>query len=521
VETARAYRSDWGRWEALVRGPRHLPRPADPALVACTSPITPHSSGTTGSPRTRRPPSAGGSPRSAPCPAPPASPRRGTTRTWRAVLAGVRRDRAGTAQRKRDPLMPDGLAAVCARAAATAAGWYERLAARRDTAVLCACWAGALRRSEPGTIAAGDIAYHRQDGLHVLLRKSGGDREGQGLVKALPFGESPVTCPVCAVLRWAEAVRAWDEEGRAGIMRLLAEPDEPGHACRPGQPLAATAGSILSGRQPLFRAIHRAGLLRGPLSGHAVSDIVARRAGDAGFVTQALRAGAPAEGIARQPGHAQLDTVPGYRRDRFADWCAANRVASLPAAPATVLAYLEAEQPGGRTAARRAAAIRAAHEAAGLPDPCGGPAAAWVRRRRSGAAAAEGEGNEQLGRLAGRLPAAGWPGGLPGRRDRLAFLLSELGSIPAVRLVGLPAAAVTVTGPGSVQVKHDGRGDGRPRPARRRAAGVPGLRGAAVGVGAAPVRRLRPQADRRRPGRRGPGAGSPLRAARRGSGGVA
>ena len=45
--------------------------------------------------------------------------------------------------------MLDGLAATCAHIAATASerGWYGRMVARRDTAVLCACWTGAFRRS--------------------------------------------------------------------------------------------------------------------------------------------------------------------------------------------------------------------------------------------------------------------------------------------------------------------------------------------------------------------------------------
>lgn len=142
---------------------------------------------------------------------------------------------------------------------------------------------------------------------------------------------------------------------------------------------------------------------------------------------------------------------------RFADWCAAGGVPSLPAAPATVLAYLEAEQPGGRTAARWVAGIRAAHEAAGLSDPCGGSVARWVRMRRRAGGAPDGERGRHLALLAGRLPEAGWPAGVFGRRDRLAFLLSELGAIPAATLVRLPAAAVTVTGPGAVQVEHDRR----------------------------------------------------------------
>lgn len=142
---------------------------------------------------------------------------------------------------------------------------------------------------------------------------------------------------------------------------------------------------------------------------------------------------------------------------RFADWCAVRRMTAMPASPATVLAYLESEQPGGRTAARWAAAIRAAHEAAGVRDPCRGSVAMWVRSRRRSGSLPERERGALLARLAGQLPETGWPCGLPGRRDRLAFLLSELGAIPAATLVRLPAAAVMVTAPRAVQVEHNGR----------------------------------------------------------------
>ena len=56
---------------------------------------------------------------------------------------------------------------------------------------------------------------------------------------------------------------------------------------------------------------------------------------------------------------------------RFTDWAAERRVASLPAAPATVADYLTNRATSAKTATVRlsAAAIGAAHRAAGQPDP--------------------------------------------------------------------------------------------------------------------------------------------------------
>ena len=61
---------------------------------------------------------------------------------------------------------------------------------------------GRSRRPELGALALA-AAWHSQDGLHVLLRRSKGDHAGEGQAKALSFGKSPVICPACAVLRWA------------------------------------------------------------------------------------------------------------------------------------------------------------------------------------------------------------------------------------------------------------------------------------------------------------------------------
>ena len=60
---------------------------------------------------------------------------------------------------------------------------------------------------------------------------------------------------------------------------------------------------------------------------------------------------------------------------RFTDWAAERRVASLPAAPATVADYLTNRATAAKTSTVRlsAAAIGAAHRAAGQPDPTATP----------------------------------------------------------------------------------------------------------------------------------------------------
>lgn len=200
---------------------------------------------------------------------------------------------------------------------------------RRDSAILLLGFAGAYRRSELSDLQCGDVTLHRLDGLHIRMRKSKTDQEGRGAVKALPYTDSHETCPPCAYVRWIQVVAAYDTGGRPSVIRLLRK-REPftDHVCRGGVPHTAA-------RAPLFRAVAKNGNLGAtPLSGSGsgIHKTIRRRAEHAGydpttltklgghslragFVTQATRNGAEGSAIARQTGHASLDSVEVYRRE--------------------------------------------------------------------------------------------------------------------------------------------------------------------------------------------------------------
>lgn len=146
-------------------------------------------------------------------------------------------------------------------------------------------------------------------------------------MKALPYTDSHDTCPPCAYVRWAQVVAVFDAGGRPSVIRLLRK-REPfiEHVCRGGVPRTAA-------RAPLFRAIAKNGNLGATaLSGAAIHQTIRRRAEHAGydptalaklgghslragFVTQGTRNGADGSAIARQTGHASLDSVEVYRRE--------------------------------------------------------------------------------------------------------------------------------------------------------------------------------------------------------------
>ncbi|OZF56527.1 site-specific integrase [Rhodococcus sp. 14-2470-1a] len=248
-----------------------------------------------------------------------------------ATLSGIRREYAAAGDRPRsprDPLLVDDIKLLVETARKRCQGWADEVLERRDSAILLLGFAGAFRRSELSEMACGDVTVHRHDGLHIRLRKSKTDQEGKGAVKALPYTESHETCPPCAYVRWAQVVAAFDAGGRPSVIRLLrkGEPFEA-HVCRGGVPRTAA-------RAPLLRAVAKNGNLGATaLSGAAIHQTIRRRAEHAGydpatltklgghslragFVTQGTRNGADGSSIARQTGHASLDSVEMYRRER-------------------------------------------------------------------------------------------------------------------------------------------------------------------------------------------------------------
>ena len=169
-------------------------------------------------------------------------------------------------------------------------------------------------------------------------------------MRALPYGRDPATCAPCAWTRWRELLHASttakEGEERRAVMRVLrrqtrldptaggdgggeADGEETGerrHVCRttrlpePADPEA-----------PLFPTVHRTGAIGDrPMTGHAVREIIQRRADQAGlpnvaqlgghslragFVTEAFRQGADAHAIMRQTGHRSHAMLEVYARE--------------------------------------------------------------------------------------------------------------------------------------------------------------------------------------------------------------
>lgn len=162
------------------------------------------------------------------------------------------------------------------------------LKALRDTALLQLGFFGGFRRSELVCLTLADLDWSA-DGLTITLPRSKTDQQGQGIVKAIPYGKN-VCCPATAVRRWLQA--AGMTEG--AVFRSVNQWQQLGN-----KPLhESSVNTILATRAK------QAGLSYVPeLSSHSL-----RR----GMATSAYRAGADFRDIKKQGGWRHDGTVQGY-----------------------------------------------------------------------------------------------------------------------------------------------------------------------------------------------------------------
>jgi site-specific recombinase XerD len=281
----------------------------------------------------------------------------GATADVKRTLSGIRRKYVRPIRRMA-PLLLNDLKKVLG--AIDMQSFPAGVIGHRDSAMLVLGFAGAFRRSELTERRIRDLRLVAGSGLEVRILTSKTDQEGAGLTKALPYGANPLTCPPCAVLRWIRVLEAApslrpgihdgeprpmfhlpsgvqvpdDANGRQrayraarpALMKLLRESSTDEHICqRPAPELSRLEPDAF-----LFRPVRQGGHIGlGEMRGAVVKDTIKRRLAAvdidptqfgghslrAGFVTQALRAGATHHEIMRQTGHKNDSTVEIYRRE--------------------------------------------------------------------------------------------------------------------------------------------------------------------------------------------------------------
>ncbi|MDO8774233.1 MAG: site-specific integrase [Burkholderiaceae bacterium] len=162
------------------------------------------------------------------------------------------------------------------------------LQAKRDNALLQLGYFGGYRRSEIVSLQVGHVAWEAE-GIVITLPRSKTDQRGEGIVKAIPFGDG-VCCPVTALRTWLAAAKI----DSGSLFRTVTKWNEVGES-------ALHPSSI---NTILTNCAKKAGLGYVPeLSSHSL-----RR----GMATSAYRAGADFKDIKRQGGWRHDGTVQGY-----------------------------------------------------------------------------------------------------------------------------------------------------------------------------------------------------------------
>jgi len=344
LATKAAYRSDWTRFSAWAAAGEHQVLPASPMVVAAYLTAAAEERKPDGRPRfgaaslSRWASSINQIHTAAGFSAP------GRSEVVRRALSGVRRRRK-VPPKRRSPLLLADVRTLLEAMRPSMGVWPAGMAAHRDTALLLMGFAGAHRRSELVGLHLSDVTVHPADGLHVRVRSSKTDQEGQGTVRALPYGRDPQTCPPCALVRWRRLLLAYDAGKRPAAMAQLHKRGlSTEHVCRSADDTAdgtadldadgdeSTGNDGGGGERWLFPTVHKTGQPSKVMTGDAVAAMIQRRAAAAGFspaqvdllgghslrsgfVTEAFRAGADAHSIMRQTGHKDPKMLEVYARE--------------------------------------------------------------------------------------------------------------------------------------------------------------------------------------------------------------
>lgn len=160
----------------------------------------------------------------------------------------------------------------------------------RDRALLLVGFAGAFRRSELIGLNVENVEF-TCDGLVITVERSKTDQEGRGSKIGVPFGGSPITCPVRALRAWLDAANITEGPVFRGVGRW----------------------NQVGVRRLNDRAVSRVvkkytsliGLDSRCYSGHSLRS---------GFATSAARAGKSERSIMNQTGHRSVAMVRRYIR---------------------------------------------------------------------------------------------------------------------------------------------------------------------------------------------------------------
>ncbi len=202
-------------------------------------------------------------------------------------LMGIKR-RKGTVQKGKKPILINDLRKILKVIDEENMPDIKKL---RDKSIILIGFSGGFRRNEIVSLDCNDLDFVHE-GLKITIKRSKTDQFGEGSVKALPYFEESVYCPVTILKRWLNISKI----SKGPIFRRFLK----------GFKLAANRLSDQSVALIIKEYLKKAGIDNKNYSGHSLRS---------GFATTAAEFGAEERSIMSMTGHKSAEMVRRYIKE--------------------------------------------------------------------------------------------------------------------------------------------------------------------------------------------------------------
>ena len=202
-------------------------------------------------------------------------------------LMGIKR-RKGTVQKGKKPLLIRDLKAIID---VINQQKIEDIKKLRDKTIIVIGFSGGFRRNEIVSLDVDDLEFV-YEGVKITVKKSKTDQFGEGFIKALPYFENELYCPVISLKRWLNISKIT----KGSIFRRFTKGSNLSNNRLTDQTVALLIKEYLK----------LAGMDSSNYSGHSLRS---------GFATSAAESGVEERGIMAMTGHKSTEMVRRYIKE--------------------------------------------------------------------------------------------------------------------------------------------------------------------------------------------------------------
>jgi site-specific recombinase XerD len=202
-------------------------------------------------------------------------------------LMGIKR-RKGTVQKGKKPLLIKDLKTIID---VINQQKIEDIKKLRDKTIILIGFSGGFRRNEIVSLDVDDLEFV-YEGVKITVKKSKTDQFGEGFIKALPYFENELYCPVISLKRWLNISKIT----KGSIFRRFTKGSNLSNNRLTDQTVALLIKEYLK----------LAGMDSSNYSGHSLRS---------GFATSAAESGVEERGIMAMTGHKSTEMVRRYIKE--------------------------------------------------------------------------------------------------------------------------------------------------------------------------------------------------------------